>query len=35
MVGSWGSVQADWTVLFALLIGWYVLIQNMGTKRDP
>ncbi|MGB0378246.1 MAG: site-2 protease family protein, partial [Poseidonia sp.] len=28
MVGSWGSVQADWTVLFALLIGWYVLIKT-------
>jgi len=28
MVGSWGSVQADWTLLFALLIGWYVLIRT-------
>ena len=28
MVGSWGSVQADWTLLFALLIGWYVLIKT-------
>ena len=28
MVGSWGSVQADWTIVFALLIGWYVLIRT-------
>lgn len=28
MVGSWGSVQANWTLAFALLIGWYVLIKT-------
>ena len=28
MVGSWGSVQADWTILLALLVGWYVLIKT-------
>lgn len=28
MVGTWGSVQADWTILFALLIGWYLLIKR-------
>ncbi len=28
MVGSWGSVQADWTLVLALLIGWYVLIKT-------
>ena len=28
MVGTWGSVQADWTLLFVLLIGWYVLIKT-------
>ena len=28
MVGSWGSVQADWTLVFALLLGWYVLIKT-------
>ncbi|MEC7988813.1 MAG: site-2 protease family protein [Candidatus Thermoplasmatota archaeon] len=28
MVGSWGSVQANWTLVFALLIGWYVLIKT-------
>ena len=28
MVGSWGSVQADWTLVFALLIGWYILIRT-------
>jgi len=28
MVGSWGSVQADWTLLLALLLGWYVLIKT-------
>lgn len=28
MVGSWGSVQANWTLLFVLLIGWYVLIKT-------
>ena len=28
MVGSWGSVQADWTILLALLLGWYVLIKT-------
>ena len=28
MVGTWGSVQADWTFLFVLLIGWYILIKQ-------
>ena len=28
MVGSWGSVQADWTLVFVLLIGWYILIKT-------
>ena len=28
MVGTWGSVQADWTLVFVLLIGWYVLIKT-------
>jgi len=28
MVGSWGSVQADWTLVLALLLGWYVLIKT-------
>lgn len=28
MVGTWGSVQADWTFLFVLLIGWYILIKT-------
>ena len=28
MVGAWGSVQADWTLLFVLLIGWYLLIKT-------
>ena len=28
MVGSWGSVQANWTLVFALLIGWYILIKT-------
>ena len=28
MVGTWGSVRADWTILFALLIGWYLLIKR-------
>ena len=28
MVGSWGSVQANWTLVFALLIGWYILIRT-------
>jgi len=28
MVGSWGSVQADWTLLFVLLFGWYILIRT-------
>ena len=28
MVGSWGSVQANWAFLFALLIGWYILIRT-------
>ena len=28
MVGSWGSVQADWTLLLVLLLGWYILIRT-------
>ena len=28
MVASWGSVQADWTLLFVLLFGWYILIRT-------
>ncbi len=28
MVGTWGSVSANWTVLLFLLIGWYVLIKT-------
>ena len=28
MVGSGGSVQANWTLVFALLIGWYILIKT-------
>jgi membrane-associated protease RseP (regulator of RpoE activity) len=28
MVGTWGSVSADWTVLLFLLIGWYILIKT-------
>lgn len=28
MVGTWGAVQADWTLLFVLLIGWYLLIKT-------
>ncbi len=28
MVGSWGSIPADWTVLLALLVGWYILIRT-------
>ena len=28
MVGSWGSVQADWSLLLILLFAWYVLIKT-------
>lgn len=28
MVGTWGSVQADWSIVLALLLGWYVLIRT-------
>ena len=28
MVGTWGSVQADWTLVLLLLVGWYVLIKT-------
>jgi len=27
-VGSWGSVQADWSLLLILLFAWYVLIKT-------
>lgn len=28
MVGGWGSVQANWSLLFILLFAWYILIKT-------
>ncbi|MBT5660834.1 MAG: hypothetical protein HOI79_02025, partial [Euryarchaeota archaeon] len=28
MVGSWGSIQADWSLLVILLFAWYILIKT-------
>ena len=28
MAASWGAIQIDWTLIFILIIVWYVLLRN-------